>query len=213
MFGGRGPGGPGGRGGPPDRVFIGGLPRPGEVLPQPVQDQLQLTEDQKKLLADLQKELDGKLAAILTEPQRKQFQELRDRPAMAFGLFGPGGGGTELDPLVGLTNTRMPLRSKVLAVPALRAKYLQCVRTIAEKSLDWKALGPVVAQYRQLVEKEIEADTRKLSSFEAFQRATADTASPARGREPSLRLFADQRRKYLLDYREGKAPAAKGGTP
>jgi hypothetical protein len=140
--------------------------------------------------------------------------------------MGPrGGGGVELDPLVGLDNPRMPLRSKLLAVPALRAKYLANVKTIAEKSLDWKALGSVVAQYRTLIEKEVELDTRKLDPFEAFKRVTADEVSgpdagpgpgappggpggfgPGRGpgRGLPLRAFADQRRKYLLDYPEIK---------
>ncbi|MEO2091773.1 MAG: CotH kinase family protein, partial [Gemmataceae bacterium] len=58
-----------------------------------------------------------------------------------FGPPGMSGGigpvkGVELDPLVGLTDARKPLRSKVLAVPALKSKYLECCRTIAEKSLD-----------------------------------------------------------------------------
>lgn len=123
---------------------------------------------------------------------------------------GPGGGmggGVQLDPLVGLTDARKPLRSKLLAVPSLRAKYLQNVRTIAEKSLDWKNLGPVVADYRKLIEKEVEADTRKLSSFEAFKAATADDAPPGRGREMPLRSFADQRRKFLIDYKENEQNA------
>ena len=108
---------------------------------------------------------------------------------------------------IGLDDARKPLRSKVLAVPALRAKYLANVRTIAEKSLDWKNLGPVVAQYRKLIEKEVEADTRKLDSFEAFLRTTADdaTAGGGRGFEFALRTFADQRRKYLLGYKESNA--------
>jgi hypothetical protein len=118
--------------------------------------------------------------------------------------MGPRGGGMELDPLIGLDNARMPLRSKVLAVPALRERYLQCVKAIAAESLDWKALGPVVARYRALIEKEVAADTRKLDSFEEFEQFTAD-AAPAGGRERSrsgmsLRAFADQRRKYLLSY-------------
>src|SRR5207248_11760823 len=95
------------------------------------------------------------------------------------GRGGAGGGGLTLDPLVALDNPRMPLRSKVLAVPALKAKYLHHVRTIAEKSLDWKNLGPVVAQYRALIEKEVEADTRQLDSFEDFTKFTADTPPAA----------------------------------
>ncbi|MBI3864810.1 MAG: CotH kinase family protein [Planctomycetia bacterium] len=131
--------------------------------------------------------------------------------------MGPRGIGVELDPLIGLDDPRKPLRSKLLAVPALREKYLHYVRMIAEESLDWKNLGPVVAQYRALIEKEVEADTKKLESFEDFQRAAADAPpgeTPRRegeqvregpGRRPggmSLRAFADQRRKYLLNHSE-----------
>ena len=124
---------------------------------------------------------------------------------------GPGGGGgrgagVELDPLVGMDDDRKPLRSKVLAVPEYRARYLQCVRTIAEESLDWKYLGPVVAQLRALISDELQADTKKLEPYEAFLRVTDDNppVEPGRGRELPLRTFADQRRAYLLKYLEMK---------
>jgi hypothetical protein len=98
-------------------------------------------------------------------------------------------------------------------VPGLRAKYLQNVRTIAAKSLDWNNLGPVAAQYRKLIEKEVEADTRKIESFADFKRLTADTAGAAgpprgRGQGMNLRAFADQRRAYLLNHAEVKKAAA-----
>lgn len=139
--------------------------------------------------------------------------------AMGFGPgFGPGPGGgagarprpsgVELDPLIGLDDLRKPLRSRLLAVPSLRARYLAHVRELAEESLDWKNLGPIVAQYRSLLSKEIEADTRKLSSYEAFQKAVADapdTAAPQGQRQRlSLRAFAEQRRRYLLNHPEVK---------
>src|SRR5262249_50235848 len=106
-------------------------------------------------------------------------------------------------------NARTPLRSRLLKVPSLRARYLTHVRTIAEDWLDWAKLGPVVGRYRALIEKDVEADTRKLSSTEAFQSAAADEAAPAeatpRGRPSmSLRQFAERRRAYLLDYPEIK---------
>ena len=122
--------------------------------------------------------------------------------------------GVELDPLVGMDDERKPLRSKVLAVPALRQRYLTKVRLIAEEWLDWKKLGPLVAQYRSLIEKEIAAETRGLSSFAAFQEATADAPKPAdanaggRRHEMSIRAFADQRRAYLLNHPEIKKLAA-----
>ena len=121
---------------------------------------------------------------------------------MGFG-GGPGGGSIDLDPLVGINDPSKPLRSKLLAVPALKAKYLGYVKELAETWLDWKNLGPVVKNYHDLIAEDVKEDTRKLSSFEAFEKATADkapeAAKPARGRpELSLRAFADQRRAALL---------------
>ncbi len=123
------------------------------------------------------------------------------------GRGGPGGGpgfghgGTELDPLVALDDPGKPLRSKLLQVPRFREKYLQCVRTIAEQSLDWKNLGPVVAGYRNLIEKEVEADTKKLSTLDAFLQATADSLGED-GRGTGLRGFAEKRREFLLKHVE-----------
>jgi spore coat protein CotH len=222
-FGGPGGGGPGGGG------FFNPRPMQIEAMPQRMQDVLALTEAQRKEVEKLQKELEEKISKLLTADQNRQLKDMRDRPVGGMGPGGPGGfgpggmgpggpsgfgpggmggggGGIELDPLVGLTDARKPLRSKVLAVPSLRAKYLQNIKTIAEKSLDWKNLGPVVAQYRALIEMEVEADTRKLSSFGAFKQMTAEEANTGgRTRAIPLRAFADQRRKYLIDYKEPKS--------
>jgi hypothetical protein len=81
---GRGPGGPGGFGGPP---------QPGLVLPPPVQDRLNLTADQKKQLEALQKEVDGKLAKILTDAQMKQLKEMQQAGPGGRGAGGRGPGG------------------------------------------------------------------------------------------------------------------------
>jgi spore coat protein CotH len=109
----------------------------------------------------------------------------------------------DVDPLHGLDDAKKPLRSRLLAVPSLRERYLDHVRTIAEKSLDWSKLGPVVAQYRALIEKEVESDTRKLATFAAFQAATSDTPPTDETRRGghgamNLREFAEKRSAYLL---------------
>lgn len=85
-----GPGGPpggfpGGAGGPPGRF---GPPfAPGQLLPPFLQERLKLTDEQKKQLDELQKEVQGKLDKILTEEQRKQLKDMQSR----FGPRGPGG--------------------------------------------------------------------------------------------------------------------------
>jgi hypothetical protein len=124
----------------------------------------------------------------------------------------PAVNGVELDPLVGLDDPSKPLRSKVLVVPSLRRKYLENIKTIADQSMAWEKIGPVIAQYRSLMDKEVELDTKKLGTYEAFVKATAPDADTARpnpregGGPPMmmgrssipLRAFFEQRRKYLL---------------
>jgi hypothetical protein len=84
-FPGRGPGGPGGFGG------FGGPPEPGQVLPRPLQERLSLTEEQKKQIADVQKEVDARLEKLLTAEQMKSLKEMRDRGPGGFGRPGEGG--------------------------------------------------------------------------------------------------------------------------
>jgi hypothetical protein len=78
-FGGGGFGGPGGFGG-----ALGGGGVPGQVLSTNVQEQLKLTPEQKKELEAIQAEVDARLEKMMTEEQRKQFKEMKDRR--------PGGG-------------------------------------------------------------------------------------------------------------------------
>jgi spore coat protein CotH len=108
-----------------------------------------------------------------------------------------------LDPLIGLDDKRKPLRSRLLSAPELRTRYLDHVRAIADE-LDWKKLGPVVEQYRSLIEKELDADTRKLTSFAAFQNSLTEPKKDAASRDTrhNLPSFARQRREYLTHYRE-----------
>jgi hypothetical protein len=76
------------------------------------------------------------------------------------------------------------------------------VHDIAERWLDWKNLGPIASRYHALIADEVKADTRKLSSFEAFQQSlTGDPTTGRSGlrREISLKRSADQRRAYLLE--------------
>ena len=118
-------------------------------------------------------------------------------------MFGMGGRGLELSPLVAQNDGTKPIISKVLEVPSLRARYLAYVREIADKSLDWKVVGPIVMQYRELIADDVARDTRKLFSTDQFLQATAD--DPAFG---TLRSFFEGRRAFLLRWTTENAAAA-----
>jgi hypothetical protein len=80
---------PGGRGDFGDKKgpkgFGKGMSPLGMVLPLFVQDVLELSNAQRKQVAELQKEVDARLEKILTAEQRQQLRDMRER--------GPGGFG------------------------------------------------------------------------------------------------------------------------
>jgi hypothetical protein len=79
-----------------------GRPRPGEILPRFLRDRLELTADQEKQIEALQKDVDARLAKILTDEQRQQLKALRERGPGGFGPpggpGGPPGGGDGFPP-------------------------------------------------------------------------------------------------------------------
>lgn len=117
-------------------------------------------------------------------------------------------------------NSEMPLSSSVRSVwqpdssspqlvrktiRAIRARYLGYLRDIAENWLDWKKLGPVVAQFQKTIDADLKADTKKLFATDVALRAVtedgvASGSGPTAPPQLSLKSFCEQRRKYLLAY-------------
>ena len=132
-----------------------------------------------------------------------------------------GGGGVSLDPLVGLDDERKPLRSRLLQVPKYREQYLRNLREIANL-LAWDEIGREVARNRSLIDEDVLLDIKKLTSYEAFVRATSDELpatgggaergaaegagpmgppmGPMPGGGGSLRSFVERRREFLLNH-------------
>lgn len=103
------------------------------------------------------------------------------------GRGGGRGGSVDLHPLQAEGDPSKALASRLLAVPALRMRYLGYVRDIATKWLDWPRLGPVVTKYQSLIRQDVLADGRKLASSEAFDESASE-----------LRYFVSERRDFLL---------------
>lgn len=137
---------------------------------------------------------DGRFRFILYDANEMfSFRGGRRRGGGGGGRIYQGPNGVNLEPLAGTFDESKPIIARVLAVPSLRDKYLGFVREIAEESLDWKTIGPLVKQYRDLVMEDVKRDTRKLFPTEGFVNGTAD--QPLEG---NLRSFFDERRAALL---------------
>jgi poly(3-hydroxybutyrate) depolymerase len=88
-YGVRGPSGGGFRG--PGRGFGGFGTPPGTVLSPRVQEDLKLTDEQKKKIEKLQKEVDATIQKVLTEEQKKRLKDFRSNARRGFGGgFGRG---------------------------------------------------------------------------------------------------------------------------
>ncbi|HSU69694.1 MAG TPA: CotH kinase family protein, partial [Tepidisphaeraceae bacterium] len=122
------------------------------------------------------------------------------------GRFGGGGeipDDATLDIFAGANDPNKALLMRLLAVPALRARYAGYTKDIAQNWMDWKKMGPLVAQWQALIAADVKSDTRKIFSTEAFTKAvTQDGFEPGFGPTAppsmSLKSFMDQRRAYLL---------------
>lgn len=108
------------------------------------------------------------------------------------------GNGAAPDPLVAITDTNKALRSRLLAVPNLRRRYLKYVAEISERQLDWSKFGALMNRYVKLIEADVARDTRKTTTLDAFK-AGVDTTGNS---QTSLRMFVERRRAALLTHPE-----------
>ena len=133
-------------------------------------------------------------AALATmEPAAREAAIARMRAA--------GEGSPRLDPLVAINDNSKPLRSRLLAVPALRKRYLEYVLDIATKQLDWKTLSPTLRRAHDMIAADVRADMHKLYNNEEF-------ASNFDGEKESLKSFIEQRQAYLLEVVPGLIKAS-----
>ena len=119
-----------------------------------------------------------------------------------FRASGRGGGmpAASPDPLTMLDDPNKALRHKLLAVPALRSRYLAYMGDIADKWLDWNRLGPIVERYRALIDADIKADTRKHDTYEAFLAGIYGPMDGTPAPPSSIKAFAELRRAALLAH-------------
>ena len=91
-----------------------------------------------------------------------------------FGYAGGGGPNIYFDnqrmlsPVANEDNEMLPVISRLLSVPHIRARYLAHVRTIIDEWLDWDILEPIIKEYQSLIDATVKADLKKLYSYQAF---------------------------------------------
>lgn len=93
-------------------------------------------------------------------------------------------------------DARVPLMNRLMAIPQYRQRYLAHVRTIMNSLFTEDLLFAKIDAYRALIEPEVNADTKKLYSSQAFVSGIV-----------TLKAFIQNRRTYVLSDRELNRPA------
>lgn len=98
--------------------------------------------------------------------------------------------------------TSRPLLARMLANAAWRTRYVAHYRTLLDEVYDWNWIGSRVTKYQAMIEKDVQADTKKLYPTYMFKgNLTTDyrlNSSFFRTWAPGLKPFVDARRTYLL---------------
>ncbi|HIE71126.1 MAG TPA: hypothetical protein EYP98_13655 [Planctomycetes bacterium] len=98
-----------------------------------------------------------------------------------------------MDPLKLADEERAALSSKMLAVPAWRAKYLDHCRELRDTWVNWQKVGPILAGWRKMIEPIVAKDDKGLYGYDAFK----DALGEGSGRTPGLAKFFKERREFL----------------
>lgn len=65
-------------------------------------------------------------------------------------------------------NANYPLLNRMLAVPAMRQRYLAHLRTIIQEKMQSASFNDLLASYSALIDAEVQADPKKLYTYAAF---------------------------------------------
>lgn len=133
------------------------------------------------------------------------------------GRGGPGGRGPGgwswgeltsgmVSPTTHSENEMRPVISRLLNVPKWKARYIAHGRTVVDEWLDWEVLEPIINEYHELIDTEVQKDDKKLYRYEDFK-GSAD--GQAGRRSSSLKQFVTQRREFLLKHSELNKPVPK----
>jgi len=136
--------------------------------------------------------------------------------------FGTGSGPTwpgpslyELNPFYHVNATNRPVLNRLLQIDDFRQRYLAHYRTLLDEMWKWEIIGPVVTQYANLIDAEVQADPKKLFSYNDFVTNLTSSVSIGGGGggggggavAPGLEAFVINRRTFLLNHAEISLPA------
>ena len=94
-------------------------------------------------------------------------------------------------PFINANDIRFPLLNRLMAVPAIRQRYLAHLRTIIGDDLDQATANSLIDNYVEMIDPLVATDTKKIYTYAEFQTE-----------KNVLKNFIQQRRDFLLSNAE-----------
>ncbi len=126
----------------------------------------------------------------------------------SFGLYPDGlPDVTKVSPFRHQWNWRRPLLSRLLAIPAWRARYCAHIRTFLEEVMDWPRLEVQIRALHALIDRANRKDPKRLYPPSMLKDSLTKSLDLGGTRVPGLKPVVEARRAYLLGRPEFRAAA------
>ena len=133
----------------------------------------------------------------------------------AFGSFGWNSWGTNgavnLHPNYDITNTDLPVMNLLLNIPEVWERYLAHFQTILDEWIVSAKVTPIVDTWDNLIRAEVQADTKKIYSFNDYLTNLYDDVNQGQIVFKGLQQFVLDRRTYLQSLPEFNRPRPQLG--
>jgi len=120
-------------------------------------------------------------------------------------------GNSTLSPTYNISSSIKPAFSETTPFPDWNARYLAHYRTIAEETLSWAELGPIIALYHGMIETDVVNDTKKIYTTQQFYdnvTTSVNLGGVGGNNVPGLQPLIQSRSAWLSGHPMLSAPRA-----
>jgi len=122
--------------------------------------------------------------------------------------FGSAGGSTTTNMWQYTTDPYRPAFTKTINIPQWRNRYIAHYRNIADTSMNWATLGPIITQFQSMIAADVAADTKKIYTTAQFTQNITSTVTGPGGTIQGLQPIITGRDAYLATVPELVTPQA-----
>jgi CotH kinase protein/Lamin Tail Domain len=117
---------------------------------------------------------------------------------LTFGTW--DGFGPKFEPTHGFSVSSRPLTYRVMQDNDTKREYFAHLRTLNDEVFTWDVVGPLVAQYQALIDAEVQADPKKLYTYQQFLDNVTQDVDVGFWIADAIQPYVEKRHNYLATH-------------